>query len=126
MTLVEQIKQLTHPYRRKGGKGHRKQQIGRMLAFGTFAEKKGTRSMGQIGAVHVIGFWKTHRHLSNATLRSYWYALCVLWVFSGKNGQPPKPFYKPTESEPPFVSAEPFFERLDDPESSTITDAGLR
>jgi hypothetical protein len=125
MTLPDEIRQMTHPYRRKGGKGHRKQQVGRMLAFGVFAGKKGARSMKQVGVGHVIGFWKTHRHLSDATLRSYWYALCVLWVFSGKTGQPPKPFHKPTELEHPLVSAEPLLERRDDQERITLTDAGF-
>jgi hypothetical protein len=125
MTLLDQIKQLVHPYRRKGGKGHRKEQVGRMLAFGEFAGKKGARSMGQVGAGHAIGFWKTNRHLSNVTLRSYWYALCVLWELAGKNGQPPKPFYKPTTLEPPLVSAEPLLEHRDDQERITLTDAGF-
>jgi hypothetical protein len=107
MTLPDEIRQMTHPYRRKGGKGHRKEQVGRMLVFGQFVRKKGAQSMGQVGRAHAIGFWKANRHLANATLRSYWYSLCILWELAGKNGQPPKPFYKSTELEP-LVSAKPF------------------
>jgi hypothetical protein len=94
MTLVNEIQQLAHPYKRKGGKRNRKKQVGRMLIFGEFASKTGARYMGQVGAAHVIRFWKTKRDLSDTTLKEYWYSLCTLWELSGKAGEPPKPFYK--------------------------------
>jgi hypothetical protein len=114
MALVEEIEQLAHAYRRKGGKRNRSQQVGRMLKFGASAGKTGARHMAQVGTSHVILFWKANRDLSDATLKSYWLALRTLWRLSEKHGEPPEPFYKAKRLTPLVVSAKPFFERLDD------------
>lgn len=92
MNLVNTVRELTHDYVRKGGKANRKQQRDRMLAFARHAQALGACEMGQVGARHVIRYWKDHRALSDATLLNHWYALCVLWKLSGKDGEPPKPW----------------------------------
>lgn len=89
--LVTQVEQLTHAYVRKGGKDNRKQQRARMLAFAAHAAGSGASEMGQVGASHVIRYWKAHRGLSDATIYSHWLSLRELWRLSGKTEEPPKP-----------------------------------
>jgi len=91
MSLVQQVERLTDNYVRKGGKDNRKQQRARILAFAAHAEASGAREMGQVGATHVVRYWKAHRDLSDATLYSHWLALVELWKLSGKVGSPPAP-----------------------------------
>lgn len=91
MSLIKQVENKTHEYVRKGGKDNRKQQRARMLAFAAFASTIGAREMGQVGATHVIRYWKAHRELSDATLYSHWLAIRELWVIFGKSGEPPRP-----------------------------------
>ena len=89
--LVEQVKALTNGFSRKGGKGNRRQQLARMLAFAAFCEGMGASELGQVGNRHVIQYWKARRSLSDATLYSHWLAIRHLWRLSGKAGEPPKP-----------------------------------
>lgn len=91
MNLQRQVMQLSSAYVRKGGKDNRRQQRARMLAFAAHAEALGAYSLGQVGAVHVIRFWKAHREQSAATAYGYWLALCELWELAGKPGKPPRP-----------------------------------
>ena len=55
MTLVNEIQQLSHPYKRKGGKRNRKKQVGRMLIFAEFASKTGAKYMGWIASSSMSG-----------------------------------------------------------------------
>lgn len=89
MSLIKQVEALTSGYARKGGKDNRKQQRRRMLAFAAHASTLGAREMGQVGATHVVRYWKAHRHLADSTLKQHWHALQVLWALSGKAGDPP-------------------------------------
>lgn len=89
--LVQQVAMMVHGYVRKGGKDNRKQQAARMLAFACFCEKEGVKDIGQVGARHVVRYWKANRHLASATLYNHYRALCHLWVLSDKLGQPPAP-----------------------------------
>lgn len=91
MSLVLQVERLTDNYVRKGGKDNRKQQRDRMLAFAAHAEASGAQEMGQVGATHVVRYWKAHRDLADTTLYSHWRALVLLWKLSGKTGDPPVP-----------------------------------
>lgn len=91
MSLVKQVERLTDNYVRKGGKDNRKQQRARMLAFAALASTMGAREMGQVGATHVVRYWKAHRALSDATLYSHWLAIRELWAIFGKSGEPPRP-----------------------------------
>lgn len=100
MSLVQQVEQLTDNYVRKGGKANRKQQRARILAFAAHAEKSGARDMGQVGATHVVRYWKAHRELADSTLYSHWLALVELWKLSGKTGKPPLPRKKKPLSSP--------------------------
>lgn len=95
MNLQHQVMQLSGAYVRKGGKDNRRQQRARMLAFAAYVEALGASSMGQVGEVHVIRFWKAHRELSPATAYGYWLAICELWELSGKPGKPPRPGLPP-------------------------------
>lgn len=98
MTLQKQVQQLTSSYVRKGGKGNRKQQRARMMAFAAHAEGLGARELGQVGGRHVVGYWKACRGLSEATTYAHWLAIRELWRLAGKPGEPPRPF--PTEEKP--------------------------
>lgn len=112
MSLVQQVEQLTESYVRKGGKDNRKQQRSRMLAFAAHAEAAGAREMGQVGATHVVKYWKAHRDLADSTLYSHWRALAELWKLSGKTGEPPLPWKKKPLS-PPLSLKEKLFGRGD-------------
>ncbi len=91
MNLVQQVEQLTDEYVRKGGKRSRNDRRALMIAFASHAAASGAHGMGQVGATHVIRYWKAHRGLKDATLRNHWYALCDLWELANKPGHPPKP-----------------------------------
>ena len=93
-TLVKEAKNLfeRHAYTRKGGKKNRKTQQKRALFFCDWAQKKyGITSLGQIGKNQIHEFFKQHSHLAVSTQYGYWLALCDLWLFSEKQGKPPKP-----------------------------------
>ncbi|NOU12471.1 MAG: hypothetical protein HOO92_00685 [Methylococcaceae bacterium] len=67
-------------YVRGGGKDFRKKQVTRIIEFLDWIEEnEGVISLGRIGKKHVIGFWKSHTHLSDSTANKYWLALCKLW-----------------------------------------------
>ena len=89
--LEHEVWSLTHEYARKGGKGNRRQQRGRMLAFAAHAATLGAQSLGQVGRRHVISYWKTHRALAPTTAYHHWLALCELWRLAGKTDEPPRP-----------------------------------
>lgn len=89
--FVSQVQALAHGYARKGGKDNRRQQVSRMLAFARFCEAEGVSDKGQVGARHVIRYWRHTRHLSGATLYNHHRALCILWDLAGLPGVPPRP-----------------------------------
>lgn len=89
--FVSQVQALVRGYVRKGGKDNRRQQASRMLAFARFCETEGVSEMGQVGARHVIRYWRQTRHLSKGTLYNHHRALCLLWELIGKPDTPPKP-----------------------------------
>jgi|JI10StandDraft_1071094.scaffolds.fasta_scaffold749288_2 hypothetical protein len=107
MKLVFEVQKLTQGYSRTGGKDNRKQQRARMLGFAEHAARSGATSLEQVGRLHVITYWKSHRDLSDKTLYSHWLAIRDLWKLSGKLHQPPRPWsssrypLKLEETEPP-------------------------
>lgn len=91
MKLVQEVQRLSDSYVRKGGKDNRRQQRARMLAFAEHAAAMGASSLGQVGAAHVVRYWKAHRDLSDPTLYSHWLAIRELWRLADKPGDPPRP-----------------------------------
>lgn len=89
--LIRQVQRLTEEYVRKGGKDSRQQQRSRMLRFAAHAATYGAKDMGQVGAQHVIRYWKSNRDLSDATLKEHWRALKTLWQLCEKPDPPPLP-----------------------------------
>jgi hypothetical protein len=78
---------------RGGGKDNRKTQVSRIIEFLDWVEStEKVYSLHGIGKKHVIGFWKSHRHLSEDTAYKYWLGICKLWEWIGKHEAPPKPF----------------------------------
>lgn len=94
MKMLEPISDKLHAYAAKGHKGNRSQQVARIHAFAQHAYNLGARSLGQVGATHVIRYWKANRHRTDGTLYNHWLALCLLWEMSGKPGTPPEPRYQ--------------------------------
>lgn len=92
VNLVQYIEQLSDEYVLKGGKRSRQDRVAIMKGFAEHVEASGTREIGQVGASHVIRYWKSHRGLKEATLQNHWYALCDLWKLSKKSGKPPQPW----------------------------------
>ena len=111
MSLVKDVEVKTHEYARKGGKDNRRQQRARMIAFAAHAQALGAREMGQVGATHVIRYWKAHRDLSDATLYSHWLAIRELWTIYGKSDQPPRPRKKIEQQKPSVSLKEKLFGR---------------
>lgn len=100
MKLVHEVEHLTRSYASKGGKDNRAQQQARMLAFAAHAAGQGAHSMAQVGAAHVVRYWKAHRDLADATAYNHWRALCALWRLAGKPSEPPRPRAKQLEPGP--------------------------
>lgn len=109
MSLVKDVELKTHEYARKGGKDNRRQQRARMIAFAAHAQALGAREMGQVGATHVIRYWKSNRDLSDTTLYNHWLAVCELWKLSGKSDQPPRPRKKLKQQKPSISLKEKLF-----------------
>lgn len=91
MRLIHQVEALTRAYAAKGGKGNRRQQRARMMAFAGHCAAHGAAEMGQVGARHVIAYWKASMALSGPTRYSHWLAIRELWRLAGKAGDPPRP-----------------------------------
>lgn len=99
MNLVYAVNKLTHAYACKGGKTNRRQQRKRMQAFAKHAANMGANSLGQVGARHVINYWKINRSLSPATAYNHWLAIRELWQLADKSGEPPRPFMRNEHSQ---------------------------
>lgn len=92
-TLVNQLQKLAHNYVRRGGKANRRQQLGRMIKFLQFIEvTERPNNLHEVGARHVVSFWKANRTMAAKTAHGYWLALCEMWRLAQKKGTPPKPF----------------------------------
>ena len=92
-TLAKSAEKYFRDYVRGGGKDNRKKQVARMIEFLDWAESvDNVRALHGLGKNHVIGFWKSHRELSDATAYKYWLAISKLWEWLGKHEAPPKPF----------------------------------
>ena len=91
MKILQEVEILSRGYVRKGGKDNRRQQRSRMLALAAFCVGEGAHSLAQVGAAHVIRYWRVTNHLSDATRYNHWRAFCVLWSLCGKSTEPPKP-----------------------------------
>lgn len=94
MKLTSQVEALASPFVRKGNKGHRIRQRAQMLAFAAHAEGLGATEIGQVGATHVVKYWKACRGkkaLSFATQMDHWRAIRELWILANKPGEPPRP-----------------------------------
>lgn len=92
--LQTEIRRLVSGYVRRGGKANRRQQARRMLAFADFCAQQGAKSLAQIGARHVIRYWRSEmmQQLSDRTREAHFYALVTLWRLAGKTGTPPRPY----------------------------------
>jgi len=90
--IVQEIKNLTRDYVRKGGKTNRRQQHKRMIEFGLFCrDNLETPNMAAVGKRHVVSYYKSIEDLSDATRLSHYYALKILFSFAGKTS-PVKPY----------------------------------
>jgi len=118
--LTNQVQKLASGYMRKGGKINRRQQAARMIAFASHAEALGAREMGQVGAKHVMAYYRAQNALSYSTRYNHYRAIVLLWDLAGKTGVPPAPF-KPsstmTETEP-LTTAKPVLGCVHDFEGS--------
>ena len=90
--IVQEIKNLTRDYVRKGGKSHRRQQHKRMIEFGLFCrDNLQTPNLAAVGKRHVVRYYKSIENLSDATRLSHYYAIKTLFSLAGKK-VPVKPF----------------------------------
>lgn len=90
--IVQEIKNLTRDYVRKGGKTNRRQQHKRMIEFGLFCrDSLQTPNLAAVGKRHVVSYYKSLEKLSDTTRLSHYYALKTLFSLAGK-AMPVKPF----------------------------------
>ena len=77
---------------RQGGKANRRQQLVRACTVMDWVQRNcQVAHLGQLGGRQVVQFWKAHQGLADATRYGYWLALCQLWKFAAKAGEPPSP-----------------------------------
>lgn len=90
--IVQEIKNVTRDYVRKGGKTNRRQQHKRMIEFGLFCrDSLQTPSLAAVGKRHVVRYYKSIENFSDATRLSHYYAIKTLFSLAGK-AVPVKPF----------------------------------
>lgn len=83
--IVQEIKNLTRDYVRKGGKTNRRQQYNRMLEFGLFCrDNLQTPNLAAVGKRHVVRYYKSIESFSDATRISHYYALKTLFSLASK------------------------------------------
>ncbi|WP_022967653.1 hypothetical protein [Denitrificimonas caeni] len=93
--ILQEIKNLTRDYVRKGGKKNRRQQHKRMLEFGLFCrDNLQAPNLATVGKRHVVRYYKSIENLSDATRLSHYYAIKTLFLLAGK-AMPVKPFPGP-------------------------------
>ena len=63
--------------------------------------------MGQVGARHVISYWKASEGLSDATRYAHWLAIQELWRAANKVEEPPRPRIKDALSQGSDQPSEP-------------------
>ena len=89
--IVQEIKNLTRDYVRKGGKTNRRQQYNRMLEFGLFCrDNLQTPNLAAVGKRHVVRYYKSIDNLSESTRINHYYALKTLFSLANKL-EPVKP-----------------------------------
>ena len=89
--IVQEIKNLTRDYVRKGGKTNRRQQYNRMLEFGLFCrDNLQTPNLAAVGKRHVVRYYKSIDNLSESTRINHYYALKTLFSLANKP-EPVKP-----------------------------------
>lgn len=93
--IMQEIKNLTRDYVRRGGKANRRQQHKRMIEFGLFCrDSLQTPNLAAVGKRHVVSYYKSLKKLSDATRLSHYYAIKTLFLLAGK-AMPVKPFPGP-------------------------------
>ena len=98
-TLAKSAAKYFTDHVRGGGKDTRKKEVQRIIEFLDWAEStEKVISLHGLGRKHVIGFWKSHRELSEETAYKYWLGISKLWEWLGKHEDPPKPFKTNTDS----------------------------
>ncbi len=117
--LGKELRKLAHSYVRRGAKANRRQQLGRMIKFLEFVEEnEHPHNLYEIGARHVLNFWKANRSMAPKTAYGYWLALCELWQLAQKSGIPPKPHH--------FVQIKPVLpESILDQQAISVTSPDL-
>jgi hypothetical protein len=111
--LAKQAEKFFMNYVRGGGKQNRKKQVDRIIEFLNWVESTETViSLYGIGKRQVIGFWKSHRNLSDATAYKYWLGICKLWEWLEKHEKPPKPFKQGIEPKREMSTEHPVFQDL--------------
>lgn len=81
-------------YNRQGGKANRRQQIKRAGFICDWVQRHcQIHHLGQLGSHQIVKFWKAHTELADSTKYGYWLAICALWRYSGKAGEPARPRY---------------------------------
>lgn len=83
---------------RQGGKANRRQQMERACSVMDWVQRNcQVVHLWQLGGRQIVQFWKSHQELGDSTRYGYWLALCHLWRFAGKAGEPPRPFADASE-----------------------------
>jgi len=94
MPVRREVIKITRDYVRRGGKGNRRKQLSRMVAFADFCEASSPGiALAQVGGRHVIGYYRSILHLNQTTREAHYYAIATLFKLACKPA-PPRPYTK--------------------------------
>ena len=97
MPIRSEVIKISRDFVRRGGKGNRRKQLSRMLGFVDFCEAYSPGiSLAQVGGRHVIRYYRSIQHLSQATREGHYYAIAALFRLAYKPA-PPRPVKKALE-----------------------------
>ncbi len=78
-------------YLRQGGKTNRRDTVRVLVRILDEIRAHEGCLPGQIGRRQIVGYYKRQQQLSASTLRRHHAAICLLWDWLGRAGEPPRP-----------------------------------
>ncbi len=86
------VREQSYTYVRHGGKKSRRATTRRILSMLLcIAVDEGITSPHQVGKAHVVRFYAKRTDLAPSTVRDYYYATRILWIWLNRPTLPPKP-----------------------------------
>lgn len=94
MTAEAWVRARADSYLRQGGKTNRRDTVRVLVRILDEIQAHEGCLPGQIGRRQIIGYYK-RQQIAAATLRRHHAAICLLWDWLGRAGEPPRPKQNP-------------------------------